>query len=453
MINQLFEDFDAVSTKQWKQKIQFELNGADYNQTLIWNSPEDIKVKPFYHNDEFKDFYSLKNTPTDFSICQNIFVFDVDKSLDRALESLKLGSESLRFSIANESVEIEKLLEKLPLNNLTIYFNFSFLSLDFIQRIEKITQPYQTILYYNFDPIGQLAVDGNWFTAAQKTNFDFLNLLAAKISKHSFISINVGLYQNAGANMVQQIAYGLTHAIEYFCRLSEINSKIVFEIAVGSNYFFEIAKLRAFRLLFRLLAKEYQHEFDCHLLVFPSKRYKTLYGNHVNSLRTTTECLSAILGGADAIINQPFDALYHKENEYSNQLARTQLLFLKQEFLEKEQNPVDGSFYIESITSQLADKALVLIKEIEAKGGFLKLLQEGVIKNKIQISADKEQQLFDAKETVLVGSNRYANRSDRMKEALDLFPFVKIKGRKTLITPIIERRLSEKIEQMRLESE
>ncbi|MDQ5929383.1 MAG: methylmalonyl-CoA mutase [Bacteroidota bacterium] len=453
MFDQLFEDFDAITTKQWKQKIQFELNGADYNQTLIWNAPEDIKVKPFYHNDEFKDAYWLKNTSQNVSICQNIFVFDVDKSIERALESLKLGSESLRFSITNESLEIEKLLEKLPLNNLTIYFNFSFLSLDFIQKIEKITQPFQTTLYYNFDPIGQLAVDGNWFSSSQKTNFDFLNLLASQISNHSYISINVALYQNAGANMVQQIAYGLAHALEYFCRISKINTQIVFEIAVGSNFFFEIAKLRAFRVLFDLLAKEYQHELPCHLVVFPSKRNKTLYANHVNSLRTTTECLSAILGGADALVNQPFDALFHKDNQYSNQLARNQLLFLKKEFLNQEKNPVEGSFYLESLTTQLADKALVLIKEMEAKGGFLKLLQEGVIKNKIQASATKEQELFDAKNEVLVGSNRFANRSDRMKESLELFPFVKTKARKTLIIPIIERRLSEKIEQMRLESE
>jgi methylmalonyl-CoA mutase len=115
------------------------------------------------------------------------------------------------------------------------------------------------------------------------------------------LSVDGSLYQNAGANMVQQIAYSLSHANEYFNRITTINKPIVFQLSVGTNYFFEIAKLRALRLLFNLIAKEYNHNLDCHLLVSPSKRNKTLYDYNVNLLRTTTECMSAILGGADAI--------------------------------------------------------------------------------------------------------------------------------------------------------
>ena len=75
----LFDDFDPVSSKQWKQKIQFELNGADYNQTLIWNSPEDIKVKPFYHSDDYNPTSGINTKATQFLICQNIFVHDLAK--------------------------------------------------------------------------------------------------------------------------------------------------------------------------------------------------------------------------------------------------------------------------------------------------------------------------------------------------------------------------------------
>ena len=304
------------------------------------------------------------------------------------------------------------------------------------------------------DPIGHLAKDGNWYQTQEKNNFDTLDKLTKETSSLSIISINAGLYQNAGANMVQQIAYSLAQANEYFNRIPDINKPIVFLVSVGANYFFEIAKLRAFRILFKSIAKEYNHNLECHLLVTPTKRNKTIYDYNVNMLRTTTECMSAILGGADAITNLPYDALYHKDNEFGDRIARNQLLILKDEsYFDKVDNPSDGSYYIESLTNQLAEKALSLFKDIEANGGFLKQLNEGLIKRKIQESADAEQTLFDSGKETLLGTNKYPNKNDKMKQDLELFPFVKIKPRKTLITPIIEKRLAEKLEQERLSEE
>lgn len=450
----LFDDFDPVSSKQWKQKIQFELDGADYNQTLIWNSPEDIQVKPFYHGDEFKGPATVLTKASEFRICQNIFVHDLKISNLRALDSIQRGAESIRFTIKDETIDVAKLIEKLPLEKVTIYFNLIFLSVDFVKKIDAIAKKFNAKIFCNLDPIGQLAKDGNWFTTKEKTNFETLNLLSTAATNVSLISINGGLYQNAGANMVQQIAYSLAHANEYFNRITRINQPIVFEVSVGTNYFFEIAKLRALRLIFNIIAKEYNHNFECHLLVSPTKRNKTIYDYNVNMLRTTTECMSAILGGADTIANLPFDSLYHKNNEFGDRIARNQLLILKNEsYFDKTNNPADGSYYIETLTNQLAEKSLTLFKDIEANGGFLKQLNEGNIKRKIQESADKEQELFDSGKEILLGTNKYPNKKDLMKDHLELFPFVKIKPRKTLISPIIEKRLAEKLEQERIKEE
>ncbi len=450
----LFQDFNPISSKQWKQKIQFELNGADYNETLIWNSPEDIQVKPFYHKDEFQGASDLNTKASEFKICQNIFVHDLKKSNLRAIDSINRGAESIRFTIEDDNTDVAKLLENIPLEKVTIYFNLTFISIDFVKKLDAIDKQQNATIFCTLDPIGQLVKDGNWFTTKEKNNFETLNLISVATENLSFISINGGLYQNAGANMVQQIAYSLAHANEYFNRITKINQPIVFEIAVGTNYFFEIAKLRALRLLFNVIAKEYNHNLDCHLLVSPTKRNKTLYDYNVNMLRTTTECMSAILGGADAIANLPYDALYHKDNEFGDRIARNQLLILKHEsYFDKVNNPTDGSYYIENLTHQLAEKALTLFKDIEANGGFLKQLNDGIIKRKIQESADKEQELFDAGKEILLGTNKYPNKKDRMKDNLELFPFVKIKPRKTLITPLIEKRLAEKLEQERLKEE
>lgn len=450
-MKKLFNDFNLISTKQWKQKIQFELNGADYNDTLVWNSPEDIKVKPFYDASDLPKSFPLATKASEFKICQNIFVFDIEKSIERALDTLNRGAESLRFTIENEAVAIDTLLEKLPLEKITVYFHLRFISIDFVKKIDAIAKQRNATIFCNLDPIGQLAKDGNWFSTSEKNNFETLSKLSKETSNVSLISIDGSLYQNAGANMVQQIAYTLAHANEYFNRIELINKPIVFEISVGTNYFFEIAKLRALRLLFNLIAKEYNHNFDCHLLVSPTKRNKTLYDYNVNMLRTTTECMSAILGGANAIANLPYDALYHKDNEFGDRIARNQLLILKNEsYFDKVNNPADGSYYIENLTHQLAEKGLLLFKDIEANGGFLKQLNDGIIKRKIQESADTAQNLFDSGKEILLGTNKHTNKEDKMKNDLELFPFIKVKPRKTLITPIIERRLSEKLEQERL---
>jgi methylmalonyl-CoA mutase len=451
----LFTNFAPVSAKQWKQKIQFELKGADYNETLIWNSPEDIKVKPFYDKEDVKDVISVNTPESEFKICQTIFVHDVNKSIERALDSLNRGAESIRFTIEDETIDLAKLLEKLPLEKTPIFFHLNFISIDFIQKLATIAKTKKATFYCNIDPIGQLAKEGNWFTTNEKDNFETINQLVQKDNLLSLISVNGSLYQNAGATIVQQIAYTLAHANEYFNRIEVTTPHtMVLEIAVGTNYFFEIAKLRAIRLLFDTIAREYNQNWNCHLLVKPTKRNKTLYDYNVNMLRTTTECMSAILGGADTITNLPYDALYHKDNEFGDRIARNQLLILKNEsYFDKVNNPSDGSYYIENLTQQLADKALTLFKDIEANGGFLKQLNEGIIKRKIQESADKEQDLFDAGKEILLGTNKHANKDDRMKHDLELFPFVKIKPRKTLITPIIEKRLAEKIEQERLEKE
>ena len=451
----LFTNFAPVSAKEWKQKIQFELKGADYNETLIWNSPEDIKVKPFYDKEDVKKVISVPTKASEFKICQNIFVHDINKSIERALDSLARGAESIRFSIEDETIAIEKLLEKLPLESTPIFFHLNFISIDFVQKIESIATKRKAAIYYNIDPIGHLAKEGNWFITSEKNNFESLINLVKRDNSLSLISVNSALYQNSGATIVQQIAYTLAHANEYFNHIELSKPQtMVLEIAVGTNYFFEIAKLRAIRLLFNLIASEYNQNWNCHLVVTPTKRNKTLYDYNVNMLRTTTECMSAILGGADTIANLPYDALYHKDNEFGDRIARNQLLILKNEsYFDKVNNPSDGSYYIESLTQQLADKALVLFKDIEANGGFLKQLNEGIIKRKIQESADKEQDLFDSGKEILLGTNKHANKDDRMKHDLELFPFVKIKPRKTLITPIIEKRLAEKIEQERLEKE
>jgi methylmalonyl-CoA mutase len=460
--NNLFSEFEAVSSKQWKQQIQYELKGVDYNETLVWESLEGIKVKPFYHIDESDINLNAIVPAKPFAIVQNIFVHDVKKSNARALETLQRGAESVRFTIENDTISIEELMQNLPIENVNYYFNLPFLSVEFSNKINDFASKNKATILIQIDPIGQLIKDGNWFENLEK-DFEKLNSFAK--NSHplegcptggvvSFLTISSGIYQNSGANIVQQLAYTLAQANEYFNRIPAINQPITIEVTVGTNYFFEIAKLRALRLLFNTLATEYNHNFDCHIIATPTKRNKTLYDYNVNMLRTTTECMSAIIGGVDGVANLAYDALYHKDNEFGDRISRNQLLILKHEsYFDKVNNPADGAYYIETLTEQLAEKALELFKDIERNGGLISQLIDGTIQRKINESAQKEQELFDSGKEFLLGTNKYPNKNDQMKNDLELYPFVKQNARKTLITPIIEKRLAEKVEQERLSQE
>ncbi|MBO0329395.1 methylmalonyl-CoA mutase subunit beta [[Muricauda] lutisoli] len=455
----LFQEFPEISAKQWKQKIQVDLKGADYNETLVWESLEGINVKPFYNQEDLKNIpnFSLPKDH-DWSIGQAIYVGEEKKSNAKALEILEKGVENLILTIPNETTDFEALISGIDLKETKLYFNFEFLALEPIKKLVSLLKDKKARAHLNIDIIGHLTKDGNWHHNLEKDHKIFTDLVLLGTSEISIIGVDTSLYQNAGANMVQQLVYAMAHTNEYLNYITssgiEKSLPITFKVAVGSNYFFEIAKIRALRWLWKSIASTYGIQNDCNILVVPSKRNKTLYDYNVNMLRTTSECMSAVLGGADTVCNLAYDAIYHKDNEFGERIARNQLLLLKEEGHFSEASQIsEGTYYIESLTNQLAEKGLQLFKQVEKAGGFLEGLKKGTIQQKIKESAEKEQHFFDQGKIVSVGTNKYQNPQDRMKDNLELYPFMKQKARKTIIEPIIETRLAEAFEQKRLNDE
>lgn len=457
--SELFSNFHEISSKAWKQKIQYELQGEDYNSKLVWESPEGIKVKPFYNTEDLKTL-EISGVPKDngWSIAQGIYAGNAKMGNKKALDAITRGAECIYFTIPSTEINIHELLHEIDLGQTSLHFNLQFLSYDFVRSILAATENHHHKVFTNIDIIGHLARNGNWqykLDQDHKILGEILNL-----NHDQTLGVDVALYGNAGANMVQQLAYALSHANEYLNHLNDHHkdrlkrTTITFKVSVGGNYFFEIAKLRALRILFGTLAREYGALEQCHIIATPTLRNKTLYDYNTNMLRSATECMSAILGEADTILNMPYDAIYHKVNEFGQRMARNQLLILKNEsYFDKVNNAADGAYYIESITHQLSSKALELFKQIEAGGGFLVQLKEHLIQKKIKESATKEQESFNSRDKILVGTNKYASRLDKMKDDLELYPFVKTNTRKTLIEPILEKRLSEEWEQERLKTE
>lgn len=456
----LFQDFEKVSAKQWKQKIQADLKGADYNEKLVTKTLHGIDIKPFYSSEDVEETLKVSN-PAHWNICEKIYVTSAVQSNKLALKKLEKGTEALWFILPSKEIDCAELFKDLP-DGISIYFEPEFLDSEYIQKLDKIISDKKLKVFLQTDIIGKLARTGNWFDNLKSDHEELDKIIQHSKSFESLVSINLGLFQNAGANIPQQLAYSMAQATEYLNHLSELDLsenfkkdfKFQFKVSAGSDYFFEISKIRALRWLFATVAKEFGFNTTCHVIAQPTKRTKTLYDYNVNLLRTTTECMSAILGGADAICNMPYDAIYHKDNKFGDRIARNQLLIMRNEsYLDKVGNVAEGTYYIESLTRQLAEKALEIFKEIEKAGGFLKELKAGIIQKKIKESAAEEQEKFNNGDLVLIGTNKFENLEDKMQNDIELYPFLKRNPRKTLLEPILEKRLSEESEQKRLEEE
>ena len=445
----LFDEFEPISAATWKQKIQVDLKGEDYNKTLLWKTDEGIIVKPFYTKED-RTNTQINLPEKGFNICQTIFIDNEKIANSLALDALKRGANAIQFK-ASKKFDYHKVLNNVNLNSTTTYFQFTFLDADF--QIELSNFCNSENCFFQTDIIGNLAESGNWFVSLKG---DYKKLETIVHSAENCISVSGDLYQNAGATITQQLAYTLAHANEYLNYFGkDIGPKVHFTFSAGSNYFFEIAKLRAFRILWETLLNEYDiKNNETHIFSQPSLRNKTLYDYNVNMLRTTSESMSGILGGSNTISNVSYDTIYHKSNEFGERIARNQLLILQQEsYLQEAQKFADGAYYIEAITQQLAENALTLFTQIEKAGGFLHQLKAGIIQKKINESALKEEDNFKNKNIVLLGTNLLQNKNDQMKSDLELYPFVKQRNIKTLLIPINRKRLSENQEKERLSQE
>ncbi|MEO9952170.1 methylmalonyl-CoA mutase subunit beta [Nonlabens sp.] len=452
MSKELFKDFDAVSEAQWKQKIQMDLKGADYNDTLITATREGIHIKPFYHS-ESAPHINITNRSTqtnDWYISQKVYAGNAVAANKKALDILNRGGEGIIFIIPNASIDPTLLLRDLPKVGLQIHTHF--FDLDYIKSIHQISPR----AYVHIDIIHQLASDGNWF---KNKNHDYKNLdtfLDKFDGYFSNITINTSTYQQAGASITQELAYFTAHLNEYLNHLNEgrtlsafakAGKRINIDTVIGSNYFFEIAKYRAYRILTKTLGDVYAIDLGCYITATPSLRNKSLMDYNVNMLRTTTECMSAILGGADTLCNIPYDSFFNKENEFGDRIARNQLRILKDEaYLNQIGNAADGSYYIDTITKQLVEKALEIFKDIENAGGFTQSLFDGTIQRKIKESAQQEQEDFNTGKRVLIGANKHPNAALPLQKEYEILPFRKIEPRKTLIQPIITKRITEELE-------
>jgi len=456
-MGKILDEFSKIDSKLWNKKIKDDLKKLGHSNITSYNSKENIKIKPFYTSDDLNNLKNVdSNYPDSWTICQNISADNSSVANIKALELINKGAESINFIIQNNSIRCKDLLKNIDIEKIELFFKIEFHSNSFLKSLNDIIKSSSTSFNISFDPIGSFAKTGGW-KSSMNEDLDKLNNNIKILEKfNNVIIVNSGLYQNSGANIFEEIAFTLSHANEYLNHFNgKCANKIAFNISMGSNYFFEIAKLKALRFLWSKITKEYNNEINFpHIIAKPSKRNKTIIDYNNNILRTTTECMSAILGGANTISNITYDSIFKNKNEYSEKIALNQLLIIKHEtHIDKVKNAADGSYYINNIANTIAEESLKIFKDIENRGGFISALEKNIIQKRIGKSHKIEQELFNNNKEKLLGINIFTDLNQKFKSEINKPIFTKSNTRNTKIKPISEIRLAEEIELSRIKNE
>ncbi len=456
----MFEDFKKTNTQEWKDKIIQDLKGASYEDQLIWESPEKIKVQPFYNSDNISENPSSIYHNADWDICEEFMVEDESASNKTILNALNGGVNSILLYL-NEGINLDVLFKDVLLDCIQVHIVLEGNPVNFMEQYLSYTKErgfdspnlFGTIHY---DIIENLARTGIWFEDETKDFKIISSLLEVCPENIRCICIDTPVYQNAGANMIQQLAINIGVANEYIQKFgTTVLNKMAFFTSVGSNYFFEIAKLRALRNLIQFLASNYNSKSPTVWIhAENSLRNKSIYDPYVNMLRTGSETMSAVLGGVDSFTNRSFDAAFKSPEEFGNRIARNQQSLLKGEsYLDKVSDPAAGSYYLESLTEDMATRAFELFKNIEEKGGIITCLKSGYLQAMIKESANEEQAAFDDNSKPMLGTNLYPNMDEKMLDEVTFTsPFCTV-NKETTIEPIIAKRLSEQSDIDRLNTE
>jgi len=403
----LFEQFPPVSTKEWMARIAADLNCEDLNSKLLWKTREGFDVAPFYMRDDIANLKYIDSMPGQFpyirgrktrdnswKVRQNIAVYDYKAANEKALELLMKGVDSLGFYISDPESINEQNFDTLLKGIVPEAVELNFLSNGKAKEIVTLfsgyikksgADPDKVYGAVEADPIGRLMLNGTLCIPVTR-GLDYLSEvaeLASALPRFRAIHLNASGFGNAGCNIVQELAFGISMGAEYLCQLvhrgvkaDEAASKIRFSFSIGPEYFPEIAKLRAARLLWSAVAKGFGFENTCsaqmEIHCVTSQWDKSASDPYINMLKTQTEAMSAILGGADSLTVEPCDIVFRQPDEFSERIARNQQLILKEEaYFDKVADPGAGSYYIEKLTYLIAENAWKLFLEIEANGGFL----------------------------------------------------------------------------------
>ena len=440
----LFSDFPSVSTEAWMEKVTADLKGADFEKKLVWKTNEGFKVKPFYRKEDIEGLKTTEALPGEFPflrgtkknsnewlVRQEISVDNAASANAKALDILNKGVDSLSFHIKAKDLDaayIETLLKDICADCVELNFHtcqghvveLATLLADYFGRKGYDLARLQGSIGYDF--FNKMLVRGKEKGVMTDTA---KALIAATTALPGYRVLNVSALtlNNAGAYSYQELGYALAWGNEYMQQLTEagvpadiVAKKIKFNFGISSNYFMEIAKFRAARMLWADIVAQYLDKDDCkcaakmHIHAETSSFNLTLFDSYVNLLRTQTEAMSAALAGVDSMTVVPFDKAYETPDDFSERLARNQQLLLKEEsHFDKVVDPAAGSYYIENLTASIARQAWDLFLSVEDEGGFYAAIKAGKVQEAVNTSNRTRHEAVARRKEILLGTNQYPN--------------------------------------------
>jgi methylmalonyl-CoA mutase len=429
----LFEQFPPVSTKEWLSRIAADLKCDGFTERFVWKTREGFDVMPFYRQEDIENLKYIDSRPGEFPfirgcktgnnnwrIRQNISVTDYKAANIKAHELLMKGVDSLGFFISDPETINEHNFNILLNGILPEAVEINFLSNGRAKEIVTLfhdlikksgTDPAKIAGAVETDPIGRLMMNGTLCIPVSQ-GFDYLAAVAGLTSAmpgFRTVHLNASNFGNAGCNIVQELALGISMAAEYMSQLIHRGiradiaaSKIRFSFSIGSEYFPSIAKLRAARLIWSAVVNGFLPEstdpakMEIHCVT--GEWNKSTADLFINMLKTQTEAMSAILGGTDSLTVEPCDIMFRQPDEFSERIARNQQLILREEsYFDKVADPGAGSYYIEKLTYLIAENAWKQFIEIESNGGFIESLKKGMINEMITSSAENIRKTIQGK--------------------------------------------------------
>ena len=487
----LFGDFPSVSKESWKKQVEKKFAKLGSYEDFIWHTEDGIAVEPFYTEEETEGFSFRENQlPGEFPFVRgtqrkdNAWLLSEDIKLAApkdavrdALAAIKGGANSLTF-IPETKIKrgvIETLIK--DIDPLRTRINFALredpekICALFISACRKKgidARELEGAVF--FDPLSELLSRGQLATPLDKHVEKIaktIEYLSDAAPGYAAFSVKSSTYKDSGATITQELAFTIAAAVEYLLMLRQRGvdadsacRHLVFSFSTGSSYFAEIAKLRAARALWANVAEKFtsvsaesaKMKTHCRTTTFN----KTIYDSHVNMPRATLEAMASVIGGADSLTVEPFDAHHRKPNEFSRRVARNiQLLIKNESRLDAVTDPGGGSYHIEELTQSISRKSLELFQEIERKGGYLECLSSGFIQNAVKSSREKALLDISRRKKTLVGTNEFPDPLERMIEHVrETAPAEKeIDASTRTVQPIAESRAAQDFERIRLLSE
>lgn len=421
-MDKLFSDFPKVSKEKWEEKLIKELKGADFESSLKRNDEiEDFSYSTYSHNTESSNSIEIpgkssfkrggKTENNDWYIGALIVVENEKESNEKALDLLMTGCTSLVFDFKNKPADLDTLFNEIGFEFIqTQFILYSFEQFSTLKEFFKNNENCEILFRLDFFNSEELIVKFNEFSKID-TN-----------KNTRFCHVNTFDIQQCGANVSQEISFGLASGHEYLVKLMESGysideaaKSIHFSVGVGANYFYEIAKIRSLRVLWSKIVQAYNPKDNnsafCPITAEVGHMNKSLKDPYTNLLRQTTEGMSAISGGVETLLIHPYNSKsVEGVSVLSSRMALNISLILKDEsYLDKVIDPIGGSYSIEKLTEIISENSWKMFQEIDSKGGLLSIEAAELIRSNVSNKAEIRKEKVKSGKQMMIGINKFPN--------------------------------------------